>query len=117
MSVHMRSLAPFVCIRCRTSFRRPFEGVDYRPCPSCGQDATRVDVRFRAPRKADDKQWKKVEFLLQHGFYFQKVYRRIATGAYLRVPYPRNLAEARRFVVEFKSQSTTIGNAGQAVGR
>ena len=107
----MSFLAPFVCIRCRSSFRRPFQkDVDYRPCVSCGQDAVRVDVRFRTPRKADDKQWKKVEFLFEHGFYFQKVYRQISRGTFLRVPYPRDLAEARRFVVEFKSQAIAPGS-------
>jgi hypothetical protein len=104
----MSALAPFVCLGCRASFRRPFhKGVDYRPCASCGKPAVRVDVRFRTPRKTDDKQWKKVEFLFQQGFYFQKVYRQIARGTYLRVPYPSDLADARRFVIEFKSQAIT----------
>ena len=99
----MSSLTPFVCVDCRASFRRPFEkGVDRRPC---GRDAVRVDVRFRTPRKADDKQWKKVEFLFQHGFYFQKVYRPVARGVLQRMRYPRVLDEARRFVAEFKSQA------------
>lgn len=102
----MSFLAPFVCVPCRASFRRPFQkGVDFRPCASCGQDAVRVDIRFRTPRKTDNKQWKKVEFLFKHGFYFQKVYRQIARGTFLRVSYPRDLAEARGFVVEFKSQA------------
>ena len=113
----MSFLAPFVCICCRASFRRPFQkGVDYRPCASCGQDAVRVDVRFRTPRKADDKQWKKVAFLFQHGFYFQKVYRQIARGTFERVPYPKDLTEARRFVVEFKSQAiASIPRAGKGI--
>ena len=64
-----------------------------------------MDVRFRTPRKTDDKQWKKVEFLFQHGFYFQKIYRQIARGTYQRVPYPADLSGARKFVVEFKSQA------------
>ena len=74
----------------------------------------RVDVRFRTPRKTDDKQWKKVEFLFQHGFYFQKVYRQISRGTFLRVPYPSDLAEARRFVVEFKSQAIAPNKSLQA---
>jgi hypothetical protein len=108
----MSFLAPFVCVQCWASFRRPFQkGVDYRPCASCGRDAVRVDVRFRTPRKTDDKQWRKVDFLFEHGFYFQKVYRQIARGTYVRVLYPRYLAEARRFVVAFKSQAMALGKA------
>ena len=110
----MSFLSPFVCTRCRASFRRPFDkGVDYRPCAFCGQDAVRADVRFRTPRKADDKQWQKVEFLFQHGFYFQKVYRQVAHGTYVRMRYPKDLAEARQFVVEFKSQAIRPNNALQ----
>ena len=108
----MSFLAPFVCISCRASFRRPFEkGVDCRPCASFGQDAVRVDVRFRTPRKTDDMQWKKVEFLFRHGFYFQKVYRQIARGSFQRVPYPTDLAGARSFVVEFMSQAIMTNHA------
>jgi hypothetical protein len=102
----MSQLAPFVCVRCRASFRRPYEkGIDYKPCALCGQEAVRADIRFRTPRKSDDKQWKKVEFLFQHGFYFQKVYRLISQGMHLRVRYPRDLAEARGLVAEFKAQA------------
>jgi hypothetical protein len=65
----------------------------------------RVDVRIRTPRKSDDRQWKKVEFLFEHGFYFQKVYRELSPGTHVRVRYPRDLAKARSFVVDFESQA------------
>ena len=64
-----------------------------------------MDVRFRAPKRSDDRQWKKVVFLVRHGFVFQKVYKQIGPGAYLRVRYPQTLEEARLFVQEYSDQA------------
>jgi len=102
----MSRLAPFVCLRCRLCFKRPFEeGVDFRPCAKCGERALRADVRFRVPKKSDEKQWRKVEFLFRHGFFFQKVYRMEHPGVYRRIRYPTDLAEAKQFVDEHKGQA------------
>jgi hypothetical protein len=64
-----------------------------------------ADIRFRAPKKSDIQQWKKVKFLFEHGFFFQRVYKQIGRGTYASVRYPRDLAEAKVFVTEFKKQA------------
>lgn len=100
------SLVPFVCIPCRASFKRPTDGgLCHRPCNLCGKPAVRVDVRFRTPKKSDDREWKKVAYLFEHGFYFQKIYRMVEPGVYLRVNYPRDLKEAKAFVAEHHRQA------------
>jgi hypothetical protein len=63
-----------------------------------------VDVRFKAPKRKDTKQWEKVKFLVDHGFYFQKVYRKEG-GAWYRVRYPATLEEAKEFVELYKDQA------------
>ena len=63
-----------------------------------------MNVLFRPPKKSDDRQWKKVEFLVTHGFIFQKIYR--TNGSFgIRVRYPETLEQAKEFVVEFKNQA------------
>lgn len=79
----------------------------YRICPTCGGHALRMDVRFRAPKKSDDKQWAKVRYLVAHGFVYQKVYRKQGEVWY-RENYPDNLEQARDFVVEFRDQAMRI---------
>jgi hypothetical protein len=96
-------LVPYTCFACRRTFKRPFErGVVYRKCPHCGGQALQMDIRFRPPRKNDDRQWAKVRFLVEHGFVFQKVFRH-AGGDPER--YPENMDQAREFVVEFSDQA------------
>ncbi|OQA33849.1 MAG: hypothetical protein BWY57_00930 [Betaproteobacteria bacterium ADurb.Bin341] len=63
-----------------------------------------MDVRFRPPKKSDEKQWAKVRFLAEHGFFFQKVY--IKKGSvWQRERYPENLEQAKEFVVQFRDQA------------
>jgi hypothetical protein len=66
-----------------------------------------MDVRFKAPRKRDDKQWEKVQFLADRGFYFQKVY--LKEGfVWDRKSYPETLKQAKEFVVQFKDQALNL---------
>ena len=63
-----------------------------------------MDMRFRPPKKSDDRQWAKVRFLVEHGFFFQRVY--LKDGAiWYREAYPKNMNEAKEFVVRFKDQA------------
>ncbi len=99
-------MSPFVCLKCRKTFKRHHRNDEnFKPCPNCGMKAIKFDVRFRAPKKTDSKQWKKVEFLTQNGFVFQKVYQKMETGGLMRVNYPSTLEEAREFVRLYKDQA------------
>jgi len=61
--------------------------------------------KFSAPKSADVAQWKKVQFLVKHGFRFYSVYRNVASGTKQSVRYPTTLEEAKGFVVAFRDQA------------
>jgi hypothetical protein len=66
-----------------------------------------MDASFSPPGKSDDRQWLTVQFLVDHGFIFQKVYRK--EGSVLHCErYPENLEQARAFVVQFRDQALPI---------
>ena len=58
---------------------------------------------FKAPKKSDTEQWKKVAFLIDHGFFFQKI--RPDSNGNESVPYPKTLDEAKEFVVKYNKWS------------
>ena len=64
---------------------------------------TRLSRKFSAPASNDLSQWKKVQFLVDHGFLFQSVYDKADGGSNIR--YPATLEEAKDFVVAFKTHS------------
>lgn len=67
-----------------------------------------MDIRFRPPKKSDDKQWKKVKYLVEHGFIFQKIYRKDGPVWY-RERYPKTYEQAKEFVVKYKEQAFEVG--------
>ncbi len=69
-------------------------------CPDCGGALHKLGRHFKAPPKDDLKQWEKVAFLVDNGFFFQRVY-----DDHVQVPYPSTLQEARDFVRRYKSQA------------
>ena len=95
----------FVCLKCKTSNKRHFNSppCDYprtMTCPVCKEQAVNLGRNFKAPRKNDVAQWKKVEYLIEHGFNFQKI--RLDSNSLKSIPYPRTLAEAKVFVVKYR---------------
>ena len=64
---------------------------------------TQLSRKFKAPKRSDTAQWKKVQFLVDHGFRFYSVYEKTERGS-SRVAYPRTLEEAREFVKGHKLQ-------------
>ncbi len=94
----------FACLDCRKSFKRKFKVSDGYPrqmiCPDCGGPAYNFGRHFKAPKKADIAQWKKVQFLFEHGFWFQRIYDK--ANGYQIVAYPKTLEEAREFVEEYE---------------
>ena len=91
----------FACLDCRKSFKREFNLSEGCPkeltCPNCGGTAHNFGRHFKPPKKNDLKQWKKVSFLFEHGFRFQKIR---PNG--IDEPYPKTLDEAKEFVIKYK---------------
>ena len=69
-------------------------------CPICDGIAICVGRHFKPPKKSDTSQWKKVEYLIEHGFVFQKI-RPVKNGCD-SVPYPETLAQAKDFVLKYQ---------------
>lgn len=94
----------FACFDCCKSFKREFllnEDMSMElKCPNCGGVSHNLGRHFKAPKKTDKSQWKKVRFLFDHGFRFQKI--RIGSGHHDVVLYPDNLEQAKEFVVKYK---------------
>ncbi|MFQ3249485.1 MAG: hypothetical protein ACI9O6_001293 [Glaciecola sp.] len=100
----------FACFICKTAHKRHFEvpPCDYpksMECPICKEQMANVGRYFKAPKKSEESQWKKVRFLVDHGFVFQHVYEQKEDGGHYRVDYPKTLSDARKFVVKFKEQA------------
>ena len=94
----------FACLDCRKSFKREFNLAEECPmelkCPECGGPAYNFGRHFKAPKRSDLKQWKKVAYLFEHGFRFQKI--RPVKNSLESVPYPETLEAARDFVEKYK---------------
>lgn len=101
-----------ICLNCRLVFNRDFDfGSDLTyPCPECRNPMIPLPHRFRPPKKADNKGWQLVEFLIDNGFYFQHIYQQGSNELLKRqtknyVSYPSNLREAKQFVLDYKSHA------------
>jgi hypothetical protein len=81
-------LHPYVCFRCRKSFKRQSREEAVLPCPECGGPSIGLTRKFKPPKQSDEKQWQKVETLVRHGFLFWS----------LGEPYPDTLREVADFV-------------------
>ena len=95
----------FACFQCRTAHKRHIDATpsDYprsMECPVCKEPAINLGRNFKAPKKSELAQWKKIKFLVDHGFIFQKI--RLEKNSYESVPYPKTLTEAKEFVVKYK---------------
>lgn len=95
----------FACFTCRTANKRHFESApcdypDTMMCPICKEATFNLGRHFKAPKKSDLSQWKKVEFLVEHGFVFQKI--RLNGNTFESVPYPKTLSEAKEFVIKYE---------------
>lgn len=80
-------LHPYVCFRCRKSFKRASRIEAVLPCPECGGPSIGLTRKFKPPRQSDKKQWDKVEALVRHGFLFWS----------LGEPYPDTIREVAAF--------------------
>lgn len=83
-------LFPNVCFACRKCFRRPISDKP-RKCPECGRAMSRLNRKFKAPKKEEVNAWRVVEFVVASGFQYQSLH---VAGA----RYPKTMKEAEEFV-------------------
>lgn len=98
------TLVQYVCFACRKVFKKPWpelSGVAY-PCPECTRLLSLMGIAFRAPRRADLSQWRKVEELVRAGVLFYR------NGG----PRPRRLNEVPAFL---QAEAQAKQNPGERV--
>ena len=66
--------------------------------------------RFRPPKQSDTQGWKVVMFLIQHGFYFDRlsVPHPNKKDAFLHPGYPDTYAEAELFVEKYREHGVPL---------
>lgn len=91
-----------ICLTCRKSFNQNTElgNIIASNCPQCGKKMIEVDQKFKPPKNSDLKSWKTVSFLIEHGFYYQRIY-----DSDYQILYPENLKEAKEFVIKYSNQA------------
>lgn len=104
-----------VCIECRKSLNRPLDSDSKRlyPCSECGKAMVLLSHRFRPPKKNDDRKWATVKFLIEHGFYYDHIYKKTETiktdygliSYQNYATYPENVVDAKEFVEKYKDQA------------
>lgn len=94
---------PYACFKCRKSFHVAMErdrtkrGCVVFPCPECKEPMHSMGLDFKAPRKHDVQQWRKVKMLYDNGF----TYHTCGYGAGHR---PKRLSEVTAFLQEEAQQ-------------
>ena len=91
----------FDCLNSRKSFKRPGANIGQRKCPHCGEMAINLGRHFKPPKRNDDAQWEKVQFLIDNGFAFHKVY----DDEGIQISYPKTMREAKEFVEKYKNKA------------
>lgn len=59
-----------------------------------------VNEKFKDPKKANDKEWKIIEYLLSSGYDFRNPIYGVVRYMYFK--FPKNLQEAEAFVHEMR---------------
>lgn len=91
-----------VCLKCKRveNLGTDFETFKTGKCSECDTEMFFVDQKFRPPKKSDKKGWELAEYLIKHGFVFQ----RITGDNHVYVSYPQTLREAKEFVEKYKDK-------------
>lgn len=86
-------LIAHACFPCRKSFKMlPEESKNNHKCPDCGGPVYEMGRSFKAPKKTDIKQWKKVYGLYIEGFRF------FGSGFHTSEKLPENLSDLEDFL-------------------
>lgn len=100
-------LYSFACLHCHKSFKyadalfkenNAWRMLPNRKCPQCRSFLVNLGRHFKPPEKTNIKQWEKVKFLVDHNFFFQKLYDKDGN----LIPYPATLKEAKEFVIKYQ---------------
>ena len=101
-----------VCFDCKKAFNRGINLNNIREykCPDCGKLMEQVTHRFRPPKQKDTKKWEVAIFLMESGFLYEHVYKRIyeirgVTVLANYATYPENMRDAKEFVEKYKAQA------------
>ena len=111
---HHKYFAPFgpcymqhACFSCRKSFKlrhSPTHARNRPPvCPDCGCGLHEVGRQFKAPRRSDTRQWRKVKALVTDGVTFHT-----QGHAHLH-PMPTQLREVAPFVARVRRRDMSAG--------
>ncbi len=96
-------LIAHACFPCRKSFKMiPLDGDESHKCPECSGIVFEMGRNFSAPKKTDDKQWKKVFRLYSAGFRF------IGSGFHDSEKLPDNLSDVDSFLERNKEHYLRI---------
>jgi|GEM_PF-2621205 len=85
-------LIAHACFSCRKSFKRAHTEDETAVCPNCANPLAEMGRSFKAPRKNNVKQWKKVQLLWEAGY-------RFPTNVYDAADYPTRLQDVEEFIL------------------
>jgi len=83
-------LIAHACFSCRVSFKKEISQAHYK-CPNCGKSLNKMGRSFKAPKKTELDQWKKVETLWKAGF-------RFPTSSTEAPSYPKKFKDVADFI-------------------
>lgn len=89
-------LVAHACFKCSKSFKLSIESGKTKKniCPDCSGKIYEMGRNFKAPKKTDKKQWKKVKLLYSAGFRF------FGSGMHDGPKLPEKLSDIERFIEE-----------------
>ena len=79
------------CFECRKSFKYSIYRDKHPVCPQCKERLCEMGRAFRAPKKSEVSQWKKVKKLWDAGYRFH-------SHTSKRIEYPKTLKEVDAFI-------------------
>ena len=94
-----RYLTAHACFSCQKSFKLSCDKEHI--CPQCGKTAYLMGRAFKAPKRRDDEQWRKVQKLYALGFRFYSY-----GGDY--EPLPKRLPEVDNFVLRYPGHELRV---------
>lgn len=75
-------LVSVACFACRKCFKKPFVPDQNYKCSQCAQEMAYMGRSFKAPRRAEARQWEKVQRLWSAGYRFHTNSRRLDVPAF-----------------------------------